>query len=134
MSVCQEIDEFTKAIGATAPTAGDAQFFMWKQILKRPNYFRFLKNLMIVKISRLEKPFWGVGKPYIDLFNEHCNDYYLVLLAGDGSGWVFRKAQVNSMVENGTWKEAKDNNYKMNTPLPDSYHFHSANDFLNRHC
>ena len=54
------------------------------RIFKRENYF-VLKNsgfgkFLIIKISRSEKPFWGVDKRILEVLNEVLENYYLILL------------------------------------------------------
>ncbi len=133
MKIDSEISEFTSAIGATAPAPGDENYDSWRYLFKRGNYFRFGTRITVVKISRLEKPFWGVRKLIVDLLNSF-DDYFLVLLTPKGSGWVFRKSQVNNFVGNGTWGLSAQGNYTINCPLPDEYHFRSPDDFLKRFC
>ena len=133
MKIDSEISEFTSAIGATVPVPGDENYGIWRSLFKRGNYFQFGEQIMVVKISRIEKPFWGVRKLFVDLLN-NFDDYFLVLLTPKGSGWVFRKPQINGFVGNGTWKEGANGDYKINWPLPDRYHFRSPDDFLKRFC
>lgn len=47
----EEIEKFTKGIGAKAPTAGDKIYDAFKILFKRPNYFLMNGALLIVKIS-----------------------------------------------------------------------------------
>jgi len=54
---------------------------------------------MIIKISRSEKPFWGVGKVYLDFLNEHEINYFLVLLESDKSGHVFDRKEIERMIQ-----------------------------------
>lgn len=133
MKIDSEVSEFVSTIGATAPAPSDENYEVWRSVFKRGNYFQFHEKFMIVKISRLTKPFGRVSKLILDLLN-NADDYFLVLLTPRGSGWVFRKVQVNGLTGNGTWKVAADGNYKINSPLPDRYHFRSTADFLNRFC
>jgi hypothetical protein len=85
----------------------------------------------MVKISRSEKPFWGIGKPFIDLLNNF--DYLLILLVSNLEGWVFSKEEVNSNIKNKKWnlREA-DKNFKINWPLPDRNSFYSPENFLKK--
>jgi hypothetical protein len=85
----------------------------------------------MVKISRIEKPFWGIGKDFIDFLDN--SDYFLVLLVSNREGWLFSKTEVNSNIKNKKWnlREA-DNNYKIHTPLPDRNSFYSPDNFLKK--
>lgn len=132
MSADKDIAEFVAAIDAKAPSPGDENYANWKATFRRPNYFLFNGKFMIVKISRIKKPFWGVGKNYIDLLNS-LDDYYLVLLISPREGWVFTKSEVNAQIKSGRWhlREA-DNNYKIHYPLPDSNSFFSPRNFLKK--
>ena len=86
---------------------------------------------MMVKISRSDPPFWGIGKNFVDLLNAH--DYLLVLLVSDREGWVFSKDEVNSNIGNKKWNlRVKDNNYKINWPLPDRNSFNCPENFLKK--
>lgn len=132
MSTDKDIAEFVAAIGAKAPSSVSENYAKWKAIFKRSNYFLFNGKFIIVKISRIKKPFWGVGKDFIDLLNS-LDDYYLVLLISPREGWVFAKSEVNAHIKNGRWnlREA-DNNYKIHYPLPDSNSFFSPKSFLKK--
>ena len=132
MSVDQDIKQFVDAIGAKEPSPDSETYAKWKAIFKRSNYFQFNGKLMIVKISRSKKPFWGVGKEFIDLLNL-LDDYYLVLLISGREGWVFSKTEVNAHIKGKKWnlREA-DNNYKINYPLLDKNSFFSPSNFLKR--
>lgn len=131
MRIDPEIQAFALAVGARVPDPCTEVGRQWRNIFKRGNYFIFRDKLMIVKISRLEKPFWGVGHRYI-FENDFSGDYYLVLLTPKGAGWSFRKSQVENLIGNGTWKQGNNGDYKINCPLPDKYHFFSSDDFLKR--
>ena len=131
MRADKDIAQFVAAIGAKEPSLDSEDYSMWKAIFRRPNYFLFNGKFMIVKISRT-KPFWGVGKTFIDLLNSQ-DDYYLVLLVSPREGWVFTKSEVNAHIKSRRWnlREA-DNNYKINYPLPDNNGFFSPRNFLKK--
>jgi len=119
----REIQEFTASIGATEPDASSEIHKEFRQLFKRHNYFILNGNFLIIKISRSEKPFWGVGKDYIDFLNTLKN-YYLVLLTRSSEGWVFNKSEINNFISTKRWNlREKDNNYKINSPLPDKNSF-----------
>ncbi len=132
MAIDKDIFEFVTGIGAKEPTPNSENFAKWKAVFKRSNYFQFNGKLMIVKISRSQKPFWGVGKVFIDLLNV-LEDYYVVLLISKKEGWIFNKSEVNNHISSGRWnlREA-DNNYKINYPLPDNNSFSSQKSFLKK--
>lgn len=114
-----DIIAFAEMVEATEPSPEDEIYVAFRRIFKRRNYFTLLGQLLIVKISRTEKPFWGIGKDFIDLANKLSN-YYVVLLASPREGWVFSKANVNMNIDSHRWRlREKDNNYKINPPLPD---------------
>ncbi len=129
MSIDPDNKGFTEAIGAKEPSPGSKDYTTWKAIFKRSNYFLFNGKLIIVKVSRSKKPFWGIGKDIIDLLNSF-GDYYLVLLASSREGWVFTKNEVNARIRSKTWNlRDADNNYKINYPLPHNNSFLSPEDF-----
>lgn len=114
-----DITEFVKMIGATEPSPGDQLHMSFRRMFKRHNYFMLGGTFLIVKISRTQKPFWGLGKEFIDFANE-LNAYFVVLLVSPQEGWVFSKSDVNANIRAEKWKLRKaDNNYKINPPLPE---------------
>lgn len=125
-----EIQEFTTSIGATEPDPSSENHKQFRQLFKRHNYFVWNGTFLIVKISRSKKPFWGVGKEFIDFLNS-LNNYYLVLLTSGKEGWVFNKSEINNFIEIKKWnlREA-DNNYKINFPLPDKNSFMTRKKFF----
>ncbi len=127
-----EIHDFVKAIGAKEPLPGDKNFSMFRKIFKRSNYFVFEGKFSIIKISRSEKPFWGVGKVFIDFLN-NTENYFLILLTSNREGWFFSKADINNNIKNGKWRlRETDGNYKINLPLPDKNSFISPKHFLKK--
>ena len=126
----QEIKEFTQAIGATRPQPHEENYKLFKAVFRRANYFRHKNGAMIIKISRSERPFWGVGKKYIDFLNELGVNYFLVLLESERSGYVFTKKELNRNIERKEWRLGSDDNYKINPPLPNRNVFRNAEQFL----
>jgi len=127
----KEVREFVESIGAHEPREGDAVYARFRQFFKRLNYFFLNDCLIIVKVSRTEKPFWGVGKKYIDLLNKLSSPYYLVLLTSGRDGWVFDKHDILHNIDMGYWKlSSKDENYKINPPLKDRNSFTSPKRFF----
>jgi len=132
MSIDKDIAQFVTESGATEPSLYSEDFRKWKAIFKRSNYFIFNGKLMIVKISRSNKPFWGLTKGIIDLLNS-MKDYLLVLLVSSREGWVFNKKDVNDNIRSNRWKlRVADQNYKINYPLPDSHSFISMKSFFKK--
>ncbi len=126
----QEILEFTTSIGAIEPDPSSEEYKLFRQLFKRQNYFIWNRSFLIVKISRSKKPFWGVGKPFIDFLNS-LNNYHLVLLTSKSEGWVFNKKEVNYYIDIKKWNlRAEDNNYKINYPLSDKNSFMTKKKFL----
>ena len=127
----KEIQEFTQAISAVTPQPGSEHYTNFKTIFKKSNYFHLGKKFIIVKISRSDPPFWGIGKNFIDLLNNL--DYLLILLVSNREGWAFSKDEVNSNIRHKKWNlRIADNNYKINWPLPDSNSLHSPENFLKK--
>jgi hypothetical protein len=127
-----DIKKFVDAIGAKVPLAESESYFTFRRMFKRQNYFTLNNQLLVVKISRSKKPFWGLTKSIIDFLNG-LNEYSVVLLTSPTEGWVFSKSQVNAHVGSGRWalREA-DGNFKINMPLPDSNMFSTVSRFLSK--
>jgi hypothetical protein len=124
-----DIAKFVEAVGAREPLADDQSYMAFRRMFKRHNYFLLDGRFLIIKISRSERPFWGVGKDYIDFLNG-LNKYYLVLLVSAREGWVFSKTDVDANIRSQKWKlREDDNNYKINPPLPDRNSFAGAKSF-----
>lgn len=127
-----EIKEFAAAIGAREPNPEGEDYKLFRQVFKRSNYFIIDGKFAIIKISRSDKPFWGVGKSYIDLLNS-SNNYFLILLTSGREGWLFTKAEINGNINSGKWRlRVDDNNYKINLPLPDINSFITPTHFLKK--
>lgn len=125
-----EVKNFAKAIGATRPQRGDKNYKTSQLIFRRSNYYKHSQGFMIIKISRIEKPFWGVGKFYIDFLNDLKISFFLVLLDSEKSGYVFNEKEVNRFIDRKEWRLASDDNYKISVPLPDRYYFKNKEMFL----
>ena len=129
MPAGQEVLEFAQEVGARVPEVGTDLYRMFRAIFRRSNYFFLNNKVLIIKISRKTKPFWGVGKKYLDLLDGRF-EYFLVLLASSNEGWVFSETEVKGNIANDTWRLAKDQNYKIYVPLPDRNSFSSPERFL----
>lgn len=106
-----------------------------KKFFKKRNYFKFPDNqtLLIVKISRSKKPFYGVRSNVIEFANKEYENYFLILLTSDKVGWVFSKRKINLNIKANIWREAKDKNYKINYgTLLESHYFSSCDNFFDR--
>lgn len=127
-----DVAQFVAAIGASEPSPDSENVEKWKAIFRRSNYFRLNGMLVVVKISRSAKPFWGLGKPILDLLSP-LEDYRVILLTSAKEGWAFSKGDVEKMIESKRWKlREADNNYKINPPLPDKNCFFSPENFLKK--
>lgn len=114
-----EILHFAESIQATEPDESEKIFSTYRQIFKEHNYFRHASGLLVIKISRSKKPFWGLRKHIIDGLNEHF-PYHVILLTSASRGWVFTKSEVIENTTSRAWNlESKGEEYKINSPLPD---------------
>jgi len=128
-----EIKEFTDGVGATEPESSNEAHNLFRNLFQRSNYFLLKGRFLIVKVSRSPKPFWGVGKKFLELFNKHKIEYMLVLLVSGREGWVFDKHDIDYNIKKGYWKlNTKDNNYKINPPLKDKNSFSTHKQFLKK--
>ena len=127
----EEVNVFIEGIGAFEPKPLDEPYATFRGLFKRSNYFILKERFIIVKVSRSPRPFWGVGRKYLDFFNKYELDYLRVLLISGHEGWVFDKRDIKSHTENGHWKlNPKDEIYKINPPLPGRNSFLSHKQFL----
>jgi hypothetical protein len=111
----------------------------FRGLFRRRNYFTLKENnFLIVKISKNKiRPFWGVGKKFIDFFNtitEKGGNYFIVALVSNRSGWVFSKREINSYIDDGSWSYSeKQEQYKINNyNLKDKNGFASIEAFLKK--
>jgi hypothetical protein len=125
----QDIGKFVAAVGATEPPTSDERYAQFRKIFRRQNYFFLEGRFLIIKISRSERPFWGVGKEFVDLMPKLENSY-LVLLTSTQEGWIFSKSDIDANIRSGKWKlREADANYKINMPLPDRNAFAGPKSF-----
>lgn len=129
----KDIQYFVNAISAKEPQPGDRSYLVFRQLFKRANYFLYKGNFLIVKISRSNRPFWNVGKDFIDLLND-LDNYFVVLLSSPRAGWFFSKREVNNKIAYDDWRLHKESKqYKINPPsLRDENRFNSPEDFIER--
>ena len=118
-----EIVRFAAAIGATEPDEGDEIYSLYRSVFREHNYFRHPSGLLVIKLSRSPRPFWGLTRTIIKTLNAHFN-YHVILLTRTGQGWVFTKEETNSQIESRAWNlDSKGDQYKINAPLPDANGF-----------
>ena len=75
--------------------------------LHRRNYFVLPQDTyLIVKVTTLPKPFFGLGRKFVDAFNT-CTTakgtWFFVGLDSNSSGWVLSKSQLNHGIANGSF-------------------------------
>ena len=127
----QDIKLFVDAIGAEEPSAGDEIYLKFRQFFKRSNYFFYKGHFLVIKISRSNRPFWGLGNDYVELLKT-VDTYLLVLLTSPKSGWLFSKHELNHKITCGDWR-LTDKDYKINPPsLRYENHFNSLERFLEK--
>lgn len=129
MPAGQESPEFAQEVGARVPEEGTELYRMFRAIFHRSNYFFLNSKVLIIKISRKSKPFWGVGKKCLDLLDGRF-EYFLVLLTSSNESWIFSETEVKRNIADDTWRLAKDQDYKIYVPLPDRNSFSSPERFL----
>jgi hypothetical protein len=128
----KDIKEFIESIGASEPNPSEKIYPLYRDLFKRQNYFSLKGTLLIIKISRSDRPFWGLGRQFIELL-KNTDNYILVLLVSNKEGWYFSKKDIEANIRQGRWKlREKDDNYKINPPLPDNNSFNSPKWFLLR--
>ena len=88
--------------------------------IRRRNYFVLGKETyLIVKISRIDSPFFGLGRRFLDLFNELTEDsgaYYFVGLDSPNTGWLISRDSLLRDIANGSISrsaEGPDMQYKI---------------------
>ncbi|WDN89958.1 hypothetical protein BuS5_02928 [Desulfosarcina sp. BuS5] len=132
-----EVLDFANQIGATdLKTVFDYSEF--HGLFKRRNYFLIDKNkFLIIKISRSNRPFWGFGKKFFDLFNtltEKRGNYFFVALLSEKSGWVLSKREILNQISDGSLSYSENQEqYKINPyNLKDHNGFTSIGSFLKK--
>lgn len=123
-----EVREFAQKVGAEEPEEGTDFYLQYRKRFRRPNYFMLNGKMIIIKISRSNPPFWGVGKQILDFLDPL--DYILVLLTSSREGWIFDKMEIKRNITNGTWRQS-GTDYKINRhTLLDRNSFFSPENFL----
>lgn len=133
-----EVLEFATAIGAKdLKTVFENTKF--SGLFMQHNYFLFNRNnYLIIKISRTKKqPFFGVGKSFLDFFNEiteQRGNYLFIGLQSNKSGWILSKQDLSAQISVGilSYSEAQAQ-YKINIyNLKDDNHFASVEEFISK--
>ena len=133
-----EVISFAEELGATDLKS---VFYNseYRGLFKRSNYFLLDQDIfLIIKISRNKiRPFYGVGKAFLDLFNTLTTkngNYYFVALDSPESGWVLSKHQILNMISNKTLSCSGDKReYKINDyNLKEQDYFRSVDGFLGK--
>ena len=133
-----EVLGFAKGIRAT-DLKSVFDYSEFHGLIKRRNYFLLDDDIfLIVKISRNKiRPFFGLGKPFLTLFNkltEKGGNYFFVALLSSSEGWVIPKSELESQISDGSLSYSKNQNqYKINNyNLKDHYSFTSIDGFLKK--
>jgi hypothetical protein len=136
LKIKSEVLQFADSIGAV-DLSQKLKETEDRVLFKRRNYF-YLKdnNFLVIKISKNKiRPFWGVGKKFIELFDTLTMDggnYFVVTLVSNRSGWVFSKREINNYIQDGSLSYSeKQEQYKINNyNLKDKNGFASSEAFL----
>ncbi|MHB1953663.1 MAG: hypothetical protein ACYCOU_07905 [Sulfobacillus sp.] len=111
-----EIMEFAASIAASEPSAGDEAYAAFRARFRMHNYFLHPSGLLVIKLSRLKVPFWGLGKDIVDFLNGSVS-YSVILLRSASQGWAFSKAEVNHSIQHKEWRlESTGQQYKIHEP------------------
>jgi len=130
-----EVLEFAEAIGAK-DLKSEPAFSKFRTLFRRNNYFVLGKDqFLIIKISRIKRPFWGLGKKFVELFNsltKESGNYFLVALVSNESGWVLSKNEILSSISNESLSYSeRTQEYKI-IDLKDRQGFTSVESFITK--
>lgn len=95
----------------------------------------FIKNdtILIIKISRTDKVFYGVNGNIIYLLiysMQEKNIYFgIVLLDNKQRGYFYPGNIIFNKIQKNIWRKANDGDYKINPPLRDALYFKSHKEF-----
>lgn len=127
-----EVQEFVDAVGAKFPRPQDEEYALFSVVTRRGNYFVHPEGFMIVKLSRSDKPFWGLGKKHVDFLNDLLDNYFLVLLESSNSGHLFNKEEINTNIRRSAWG-LSGSEYKINiSSLPRRNVCRNVEQFIDR--
>lgn len=91
----------------------------------------FIKDntILIIKISRTEKKFYGVCSNILDLLIYGVKvdniKFGIVLLKNNHEGWFYPENIVIENIEKNIWKKATDQQYKINSPFDTTLYFNN---------
>ena len=115
-----EIIAFARSIGATEPEESDEIYRTFRSLFQEHNYFLHPNGFLVVKISRIKKPFWDLTKGIVDFLNVHLS-YHVILLKSASQGWAFSKHEVAAYTSSKEWNlDSTGKQYKIHMPLPDN--------------
>ena len=115
-----EIIQFAASIGATEPSESDEAYSLYRRVFRERNYFMHSSGFLVIKLSRIKKPFWGLTREIMETLNRHFS-YNLILLVSASQGWIFSKTEIIHNLESKHWSlDSKGEQYKIHPPLPDS--------------
>ena len=89
--------------------------------LRHGNYFLLGELWLLVRTSRLARPFWGLRRRVVLDFLDA--PFALVLLTAPLAGWALDREQVLAHMAQGRWSLARDQEYKITPPLPEACRF-----------
>jgi hypothetical protein len=94
--------------------------------LKYGNYFTWRGMWLIVRTSRIARPFWGVRADSLERFWEER--FAVVLLTSAQRGWAFGDQEVKELVARRRWPLGRDHEFKVTGPLPEANGFASVDE------
>jgi hypothetical protein len=119
MKLQPETQSFSKQIGAIP-----------QKFQKFRSIFTYQGSLMIIKISRTPKPFWGIPGSLLDALLElNPENLYCVFLINENEGWLYKKEDIQRMVRSKLWNKGGDGEYKINPPHEDRLQFSTIQKF-----
>jgi hypothetical protein len=133
-----EITKFAEEIGAIS-LRHVLRVGKFRKLFKNDNYFRLNNDtFLIIKISRLGSSFWGVGKKFVDFFDNLTEDnenyYFIVCLMSNNEGYFLSKDRWNNLIENKSisYSESQGEYKIRSNNLSDSDSFSSPKSFLDK--
>ncbi|HLW69993.1 MAG TPA: hypothetical protein VKS22_05170 [Candidatus Binataceae bacterium] len=98
--------------------------------LNKDNCFTLNNKLLVIKVSLIPKPWWGLHTKATDKIKNENG--FLVLLVSENEGWVLTGREVRDRIENESWRVASDEvQYKIHRrDLPNQRHFSAPEEFL----
>lgn len=95
----------------------------YKLLKYRGNIMRCGECFVLVKLSRLNKPFWGLNGALIDLLINNSFKFFCIFLINEQEGWIFPAKEFRYMLMSSKWKKNEKKQYIVNSPLPDKWSF-----------